>query len=336
MEAFHTKYRPQTFEDVVEQSSITRILNRQIETDRVGSAYLFAGPSGCGKTTLAYILANAVDGELIEVDVASNNSVESTRSIVESASTRSVMKKRKVFLLDECQMYSNAAWQPFLKELEKESKYTVFIFCTTDPQKIPQTILTRVQRFNLTRVSNVGIQNRLRYICQQEGLEDYESGIEYLSRIAGGSPRQAISLLEKCSGYSIQISLENVLAALGGYSYELFFSLLDACIDGNEGEVLRVLSTADLASMDPRLFVDQFISFCLDVNKFAIFNDCSLTQLPTTLTEHLKHSTGISNASAYYSTYLLPRLLELKNMLKTDTAPRDTVEVVFLRITRCI
>lgn len=335
MEAFHTKYRPTTFEDVVDQPSVVKILTRQLETNQLSHAYLFAGPSGCGKTTLAYILAEKAEAELVEIDVASINSVDSSREIVKSASERSVSRKRKAYLLDECQMYSSAAWQPYLKELEEPSEYTLFIFCTTDPQKVPQTILTRVQRFNLNRVSTEGIQSRLKYICEKENLTEYDEGINYISRIAGGSPRQAISLLEKCAGYSPSITLQNVITALGNYSYDIFFSLINSCIDGNEPGVLESLHNSYMSGIDTKLFIDQFISFCLDVNKFAIFKNCSLTQLPNILEDKLVGCTNFDNAPKYYQ-YVLDKLLELKNMLKTDTAPRDTVEIVMLQIARCV
>ena len=334
MEAFHTKYRPVEFEDVVDQPSIVRILKRQIESRHVGKGYLFAGPSGCGKTTLAYIVAAKIDGELIEIDVAANNSVDSTRDIVRAAEERSVTKQKKVFLLDECQMYSTAAWQPLLKVLERDLEHTIFIFCTTDPQKVPQTILTRVQRFNLNRASTHGICDRLRYICQCEGLQDFEGGIEYISRISGGSPRQAISTLEKCAGYSRQITLPNVLEAIGSYSYDVFFDLINACIDGREVDVVRVLHDSYEHGVEAKLFVDQFISFCLDVNKFALFGDCSLTQFPTTLTDQLSKCTNFNNATSYYQ-YVLDKLLNLKNMLKTDPAPQASVEIVLLQVARC-
>lgn len=335
MEAFHTKYRPTSFEDVVDQPSIVKILTRQLETNQLSHAYLFAGPSGCGKTTLAYILAKEVEAELIEVDVASINSVDSSREIVKNASERSISHRRKVYLLDECQMYSNAAWQPYLKELEEPFEYTIFIFCTTDPQKVPTTILTRVQRFNLNRASFSGIQRRLRYICEKERLTDYDEGINYISRISNGSPRQAISLLEKCAGYAQSITLQHVIEALGNYSYDIFFSLINSCIDGDEKGVLSALSSEYRNGVDARLFIDQFISFCLDVNKFAIFKDCSLTQLPDVLTDKLVGCTNFDNAPKYYQ-YVLGKLLELKNMLKTDTAPHDTVEIVMLQIARCV
>lgn len=335
MEAFHTKYRPRTFEDVVDQPSIVKILTRQLETNQLSHAYLFAGPSGCGKTTLAYLLAKNADAELIEIDVASINSVDSSREIVKSAGERSVTHKRKAYLLDECQMYSNAAWQPYLKEIENPSEYTIFIFCTTDPQKVPQTILTRVQRFNLNRVSNAGIQHRLCYICEKEGLSNYEEGTAYIARISNGSPRQAISLLEKCAGYSNSITLQNVLDAVGNYSYSIFFKLINACIDGSEQGALSALNDIFMSGVEVKLFVDQFISFCLDINKFAIFKDCSLTQLPDALLDDISKCVNFDNAPGYYQ-YVLGRLLELKNMLKTDSNPRDTTEIVFLQITRCL
>ena len=150
-ESLAVKYRPRTFADLCGQSSVVKILTRQIETGEFKNAVLFNGASGCGKTTIARIIANMINngvGEPIEIDAASNSSVDNVRQIIHDAQERSIDSKYKIYIIDECHSLSNQAWQAFLKCIEEPPKYTIFIFCTTDPQKIPETIKNRVQRLD--------------------------------------------------------------------------------------------------------------------------------------------------------------------------------------------
>lgn len=334
MEALHTKYRPKTFDDVIAQQLTVKILTRQISTGHIGHCYLFAGPSGTGKTTLGYIFANAIDGELIEFDAASNNGVESTRAIVSSAAERSVVRKYKVYLIDECHVFTNQAWQPFLKATEQPSEYTIFVFCTTDPQKVPQPILTRAQRFNMNLASVSDICGRLAYICNQENIAYTQEGLAQIASLANGSVRQSISYLEKCAGYSNEINVETVTSVYGGYTYESYFDILNACIDGDYKKVLSSLNDVFERGTDVKLFVDHFIELCLDVNRYAIFKDCSITKVPSWMEDSLKACTNFDNSTGYYQ-YVLGKLLSLKNMLKNDSFPQNTVEIVLLQIAEC-
>lgn len=171
MESLAIKYRPKKWEDVVEQSSTTVILQNQLSTGNIQNAYLFCGGAGTGKTTCARIFANEINhgaGIPIELDAASNNSVDDIRGIIAQSKTASLDSEYKVFILDEVHALSNSAWQAMLKVLEEPPKKSIFIMCTTDPQKIPKTILSRVQRFNFQRISQKGIVNRLKYILDEE------------------------------------------------------------------------------------------------------------------------------------------------------------------------
>lgn len=336
-ESLAVKYRPKTFSEICGQSSIVKIITRQIEMNEFKNACLFAGASGCGKTTIARIVANMINngqGEPIEIDAASNNGVENVRQIIHDAQERSIDSKYKVYIIDECHSLTNQAWQAFLKCIEEPPTYTIFIFCTTDPQKIPETIKNRVQRFTFNRISTEQIRERLAYICRMEGFTNYEESVDYLSRMAEGGARAAITFLDKCSSYSTDLNINNVLAALGNYSYDTFFSLINNMIDGNEAEVLSIISKFYDEGNDLKLFVDQFLNFCMDVTKYSLFKTPEVTRIPSSMEPQLQGSTNFDNASRYY-TYVIDKLLVLKNMLKNDNSPRSTIEILFLQITRC-
>lgn len=178
--ALAIKYRPATWEDVTEQTSTTTILQQQLRSGEVKNAYLFCGPAGCGKTTCARIFANEInkgEGNPIELDAASNNGVDDVREIIQQAKTKSLDSEYKIFIIDECHALSNSAWQAMLKIIEEPPAKSIFIFATTDPQKIPKTILSRVQRYDFQRLSNSGICDRLKYIIKKEN-EDYERSLE--------------------------------------------------------------------------------------------------------------------------------------------------------------
>ena len=336
-EALAVKYRPKEFEDVCAQTSIVKILQRQIELGEIKNVYLFCGASGCGKTTMARIVANKINqgqGSPIEIDGASNNGVDNVKQIIRSSQERSIDSKYKIYIIDECHALTNQAWQAFLKCIEEPPTYTIFIFCTTDPQKIPETIKNRVQRFTFNRIPTNIIKDRLSYICRQEGFTNYEESVDYISKLSEGGMRAAISYLDKCAGYSTDLSIENVLVSLGNYSYDTFFDLVNYMIDGTEGPVLDIISHFYDDGNDLKLFVDQFLNFCMDLTKYSLFHSCDIIRIPTSMEEKLKRATNFDTAARYYA-YVMDKLLSLKNMLKNDNSPKTTIEIVFLQITRC-
>lgn len=171
MKSLAIKYRPTDWDDVVEQESIKIILLNQLETKTFKHAYLFCGGAGTGKTTCARIFANKINngaGNPIEMDAASNNSVDDVRNIIQQSKTQSLDSEYKIFIIDECHALSNSAWQAMLKIIEEPPAKSIFIFCTTDPQKIPKTIISRVQRYDFQRISQDGIWERLQYIFLHE------------------------------------------------------------------------------------------------------------------------------------------------------------------------
>ena len=271
-----TKYRPTTFEEVCAQKTIIKILNKQLELKQYPNCYMFCGKSGCGKTTIARILANKINnncGSPIEIDGASNNGVDNVRSIINEAKERSLDSEYKIFIIDEAQMITNAGWNAFLKCIEETPKYTIFMFCTTDPQKIPETIQNRVMRFNLTSIPSDIIKQRLDYICLKESFMDYEEGTSYISKIVDGNMRDAITQLEKVSNYDKNINLNNVMNVLGFYSYDILFNLTNSIIDSNNQKLLECLKTVFSINNNLINFIDQYIRFVLDLGIYSITKD---------------------------------------------------------------
>lgn len=294
------KYRPKTFDDVVEQNAIKIILTEQIKTSSFKHAYLFCGPAGCGKTTAARIFANELNrgmGNPIEVDAASNNGVDNVRDIIDNAKRKSLDSEYKVYIIDECHMLSTGAWNAMLKLLEEPPKSTIFIMCTTDPQKIPATILSRVQRYDFSKISLDNICNRLAFIMTQEAnelfgsedpavhrhLSDYTfepEALEYIAKLADGGMRDAITMLDKCLSLSTEITVKSVVKALGTVDYNTHFELLYQLVARNSRQAIHIIETVYNAGKDIKQFVKQFQFFVLDVCKYKLFESFKYTAIP--------------------------------------------------------
>lgn len=294
------KYRPKTFDDVVEQNAIKIILTEQIKTESFKHAYLFCGPAGCGKTTAARIFANELNkgmGNPIEVDAASNNGVDNIREIIDNAKRKSLDSEYKIYIIDECHMLSTGAWNAMLKLLEEPPKGTIFIMCTTDPQKIPATILSRVQRYDFSKISLDKIVDRLKYILAAEAEElfegepvfspgdtpDYTSepeAIEYIAKLADGGMRDAITMLDKCLSLSTEITVENVVKALGTVDYNTHFELLYQLVSRSSLKAVEIVETVYNSGKDIKQFLRQFQFFILDVCKFKLFESFKYVAIP--------------------------------------------------------
>ena len=289
--ALAIKYRPHTWEDVVEQGSTKIILQQQLQSGEIKNAYLFCGPAGCGKTTCARIFANDINrgsGNPIELDAASNNGVDDVREIIQQAKTKSLDSEYKIFIIDECHALSNNAWQAMLKIIEEPPAKSIFIFCTTDPQKIPKTIISRVQRYDFQRISQQGIVERLTHITDEEyGHTDAYvpiESLEYIAKIADGGMRDAITLMDKCLAFSTDLTLENVVEALGTTDYDTMFKLTDYLLqlNGEESTKLALQLIEDIYNegKDLKTFVKQYIQFLLDLDKYGIGCDWKYIQIP--------------------------------------------------------
>lgn len=327
-----TKYRPQTFQDVVAQESVKLILQKQIETKSFSNCLIYKGCTGSGKTTVARIFAKAINNGLgtpIEVDAASHNSVDDVRLIIDQAQERSLDSEYKVWIIDECHLLSNAAWNALLKLVEEPPKYTVIIFCTTDAQKIPMTIQNRCQIFNFGRIPLGLITKRLDYICLQENIQADSNSLDYIAKLSDGSLRQAISYLDKCKDYSMKLDMNAVIACLGDYSYNIYFDLTNAVIDGNKDQVIKIIEHCYNQGTDLKLFVANYLKFVLQLDKYILLKSMSSTDIPIYLEEKVKYTTSIENNVQWFSRYL-DKILDLKGMIKHDSDIKTTIEVTLI------
>lgn len=332
------RYRPKTFDDVVEQDSVKKILRQQLETDTIKNAYLFCGGAGTGKTTCARIFANEINkgkGEPFELDAASNNSADDVRRIIQQSRTQSIDSEYRIWIIDECHALSNNAWQAFLKVLEEPSKKSIFIFCTTDPQKIPKTILSRVQRYDFQRISYLSIVERLGVVYLSEGHNTLSDGsgdaLGYIAKLAQGGMRDAITMLDKCLSYSTDLSVESVVKALGTVDYGTFFMLTDAINDRNSESIIRIVEKVHSEGKDLKQFIKSYMAFLLDIVKYDITKSFEFLQLPNIYENKL---------SAYQNEYgwfencqrLLDVIVKLNSAIKWDTQPKVLIEATLLGV----
>ena len=333
------KYRPRTFDDVVEQGAIKIILRQQLEANETKNAYLFCGGAGTGKTTCARIFANEINqfkGNPIEMDAASNSSVEDVREIIQQAKTKSLDSEYKVFIIDECHSISNTGWQAFLKLLEEPPAKSIFIFCTTDPQKIPKTILSRVQRYDFQRISHKGIVDRLTYILNKEQIESNEftnidkAAVDYIAKIADGGMRDAITMMDKCLAFSSELSLENVVKALGVADYETMFDLAThVLIDKSVEQVLSVVEEVHRSGKDLKQFIKSFTNFVLDLNKFVCTKSFDFLEIPQTFEPEVKKLTATDVLQDRVLKFLQV-LVELNRDIKWETSPKAMIEATLI------
>ena len=287
MEALATKYRPRTFKDVVCQDNIKKVLTNQLDTGEVKQAYLFAGSAGTGKTTSARIFANEVNkgkGKPIEIDGASNNGVDNIRNIIDDCRMKSLDSKYKVYIIDEVHMLSIGAFNALLKVLEEPPKGVIFILCTTDPHKIPATILSRVQRFQFKRIPQNEVVKRLQYVLQQEGKITYDmEALQYIAKLADGGMRDALMKLDTVLGYTTEITMEAVLDCLGITNYDYLFKIVSSIIKQDATTPMQLIDDLYKQGKDLKLFVKDLSKFILDLCKLELTQDINTTMIPPEL-----------------------------------------------------
>lgn len=333
--ALAIKYRPATWEDVTEQASTTTILRQQLQSGEVKNAYLFCGPAGCGKTTCARIFAHDInngEGNPIELDAASNNGIEDVREIIQQAKTKSLDSEYKIFIIDECHALSNSAWQAMLKIIEEPPAKSIFIFATTDPQKIPKTILSRVQRYDFQRISQDGIVDRLDSILENELNDNSDllwtrNTLEYIAKIADGGMRDAITLMDKCLAYSKDLTLENVVSALGTVDYETMISLSADILVKNTKAVMYIIEALYATGKDIKQFVKQYLQFLLDIQKYGVGCDWKYLQVPK-IEDYEDWFEDLKSADYDKLESVLKAMIKLNADIKWSSTPKYDLEAV--------
>lgn len=333
-------YRPRKFSEVVGQDYVKEILMNQLETGEVKHAYLFCGGAGTGKTTSARIFAKEVNeghGTPIEIDAASNNGVENVRDIIEDSKFKSLDSRYKVYIIDEVHMLSTGAFNALLKTLEEPPAGTIFILCTTDPQKIPATIMSRVQRFDFTRIPNSDIVTQLAYILESENEQGApyswtKEALAFIGKLANGGMRDAITRLEKVLDYASDITVEEVASALGTPDYETFVALTDTILSNDTEAALRTLDDFFMSGKDLKLTMRNYTDFLVDVCKYVLTEDLSLTSLPDHVEADLQRIRKVTDYSLLL--WMLEDMNTLNSVIKWEPNAKPIIEAQILLMTQ--
>ncbi len=283
--ALYRKFRPAEFDEVKGQDHIVTALKNEIKTQRVGHAYLFCGTRGTGKTTVAKIFAKAVNCEhpvdgspcnecdtckrineqkslnVVEIDAASNNGVSNIRDIIDEVQYSPTEGKYRVYIIDEVHMLSSGAFNALLKTLEEPPSYVIFILATTEVHKIPITILSRCQRYDFKRISIETISNRLNELIEKEKVEASPEAVRYIAKVADGSMRDALSLLDQCIAFYLGQTLDydKVLSCLGAVDTAVYEKIFDALVANDTHECINIISDIINNGRDLLQFVNDFI-----------------------------------------------------------------------------
>lgn len=355
--ALYREYRPFLFGEVIGQDHITTILKNQVREQNFSHAYLFCGSRGTGKTSSAKILSRAVncldpnDGEpcgkceacriakegsadIIEIDAASNNGVDNVRDLIDQAQFAPLQLKYRVFIVDEVHMLSTAAFNALLKTLEEPPKHVLFILATTEPQKLPATIISRCQRFDFHRLSIAHIVARLQTVLQNIGAVIEPDGLRLIARAADGGMRDALSLADQCLSFcGNTVTKQDVLDTLGGVGQETLFALSGAIFSGDAAGCLSILNdvvrggrdlgvfTADLNAHLRSLLLAKTCGACAELLDIT---DDQMDQL-------LKQAKASSEAQILYAS---EQLLKAQSNLRYFPSPRILLETTLVRICR--
>ena len=278
------KYRPQSFDDVVAQDHVTKTLRNSLTNNRIGSGYLFCGPRGTGKTTTARILAkalNCVNGptatpcgecpnckeitagsslDVLEIDAASNTGVDDVRTLRENVRYMPTSGKKRIYIIDEVHRLSGAAFDALLKTLEEPPPHVLFVFATTEPLKVPETILSRTQRFDFKRVSVVDLAGNLKRIAEAEGIEISEDALRLLARKADGSVRDSLSLMDQIAAFAgTRISEQDVIEGLGLVHKQFLVDFTTAIAGKDSKQILRLVKDLIDGGVDVADFVTELL-----------------------------------------------------------------------------
>ena len=354
--ALYRVYRPKTFEDVVGQEHIVKTLKNQIKNNNIGHAYLFSGTRGTGKTSTAKIFARAVNClnpineepcneceicidtlndnimDIVEIDAASNNSVDDIRELRESVKYTPSKAKYKVYIIDEVHMLSQGAFNALLKTLEEPPSYVIFILATTEPHKIPATILSRCQRFDFKRVSSKDIADRMSYICEKENIQAEDKALSLIARNSQGALRDALSILDQCMSFgNDKIEYNDVIELLGTVNIDELFQLSQSIIDEDTKKSLQILNEFIIWGKDIRNLINDLIDHFRNLMVCKVSKDLDeIISLPEQSIERLKEQSKTININDLIR--ILNILSETQDSMKSSSNTRILAEVTMMKI----
>ncbi|WP_334075946.1 MULTISPECIES: DNA polymerase III subunit gamma/tau [Paenibacillus] len=353
--ALYRAWRPQSFQDMVGQQHIIRTLQNAIREQRLSHAYLFSGPRGTGKTTAAKVLAKAVNCEkgpapepcnecdacrritagavmdVLEIDAASNRGVEEIRDLREKVKYAPTEVRQKVYIIDEVHMLTTEAFNALLKTLEEPPPHVMFILATTEPHRLPATVISRCQRFDFRRVSLEEQSQRLRTICEQEGISAEDEAIEYIARLSDGGMRDALSILDQISSFSDgKVSYQQVLDMTGGIPSRQFAELAKTILEDDVGVMLQMIE----GFMQEGKSADK----CME-NLLYYFRDLLMIKMvpeADKLTERVLDARDFREMASAFSRSHLFRIIDTLNHYQSEmkyaAQPQTLFEVALLKL----
>lgn len=356
--ALPLKYRPMTFEDVVGQEHVVRTLRNAITAGRIANAYLFIGPRGIGKTTLSRIFAKALNCsspngvepcgkcvncqeisagnslDVTELDAASHNKVEDVKPIIESVQFKPASSKYKIFIVDECHMLSNAAWNALLKTLEEPPPYVRFIFATTEGDKVLPTIVSRCQRFDLRKIQTHDIVARLKYICGKENVAAEEDALLAIARGAEGGMRDALSSLDQLISFKgNEVTEEDALGIFGLVSRAALEDLAGSILKGDVAAILNAIEKFDSAGKNMRRIAGELLMHFRNLAVLQALgpNSKSLEATPDQVKVLIAQAQGVDPGRVFR---ICDQLAEMEDKLRYVLSVRTLIEMSLIRASR--
>lgn len=357
-QALYRVWRSQRFDDVVGQKAITQTLKNAIVQKKTSHAYLFTGPRGTGKTSAAKIFAKAInckhsqDGEpcnvcetcvaitegrlndVIEIDAASNNGVEEIRDIRDKAKYAPTQAEYKVYIIDEVHMLSTGAFNALLKTLEEPPQNVIFILATTEPHKIPLTIISRTQRFDFKRISTQDIVDHMAHIMQEMALDYEEQALYVIGRAAEGGMRDALSILDQTISFSDEkVTLEDAIQVTGSLTYEMMDHYIQCCVAGDVERALEGLESILGEGKEARRFLEDLLLYCRDLLMYQQAPKL-LAEKAGTLTEAFKELATQTPAEKIYQ--LIQILSDTQNEIRFTNNANIYLEVATVKLAKTV